>query len=93
MRARPRQRGITLIGMLILLAFIGIFVLAGLKLTPIYLEYFNVKSALENTRDELSGTRPSVSKLRTAVQNRLDINNVEIGACAAPRPLFLVAAD
>ena len=76
MKVHSTQRGMTLIGMLILLAFIGVFVLAGLKLTPLYLEYFNVKSALESTRDELSGTRPTVTSLKTAVQNRLDVNNV-----------------
>ena len=33
--SRSRQQGITLLGFLILAAFIGLFILAGIKLVPV----------------------------------------------------------
>ena len=38
-QSRNRQQGITLLGFLIVGAFIGLFVLAGIKLVPVYMEF------------------------------------------------------
>jgi len=59
-----RQQGITAIGFIILAAFIGLFILAGVKLAPIYLEGMDVKSALTKAKTELDGNRPSIVNIR-----------------------------
>src|SRR5882672_1814140 len=41
------QRGVTFIGWLVLLAPVALLVYAGIRLTPIYLNYFHVVRALE----------------------------------------------
>ena len=43
---RRRQGGITLIGFLIVAAVVGFFIFIGIKLFPMYSEYYAVKSAL-----------------------------------------------
>ncbi len=41
-RTVRRERGMTVLGLLILVAFVGMFVYAGIRLTPIYIEYMAV---------------------------------------------------
>ncbi|MGB5209805.1 MAG: DUF4845 domain-containing protein [Gammaproteobacteria bacterium] len=71
-----RQDGITVLGFLILAAFIGLFILAGVKLAPVYLESMDVKAALAQTKTELDGNRPTISEIRKAVQRRFDVDSV-----------------
>ena len=63
-----RQQGITAIGFIILAAFIGLFILAGVKLAPVYLEGMDVKSALTKAKTELDGNRPSIVDIRDAIR-------------------------
>ena len=59
---RRRQRGMTLIGMLFLVSFIGLFIFAAVRLTPVYVEYMNVAKALESMKTEAgAGTSVSVA--------------------------------
>ena len=71
-----RQQGITAIGFIILAAFIGLFILAGVKLAPIYLEGMDVKSALTKAKTELDGNRPSIVNIRDSIQRRFDVDSV-----------------
>ena len=41
------QSGMTLIGFVIVLAVVGVFIYMGMKLIPMYSEYYAVKQALE----------------------------------------------
>jgi hypothetical protein len=74
-RARHGQRGMTFLGVLILVAFVGLFVFAGLKLAPIYLEYMNVAKALQALPTEQAGSDPR--GIRLALQKRFDIDDVQ----------------
>lgn len=82
-RASPRgknmrkQRGMTLIGMVIVAFIAGVFVLAAIRLTPIYLEYMNVDSAMKSMKRDLDGSNAGPSQIRTALQRRFDIDNVK----------------
>lgn len=72
-----KQRGMTLIGMVIVAFIAGIFVLAALRLTPVYLEYMNVNSALTSMKRDLDGSNAGPSQIRTALGRRFDIDNVK----------------
>ena len=50
-----RQRGITVIGFLILAVLFGIVGLAGIKLTPMYLKNMQLSKVLQDIAEELSG--------------------------------------
>jgi hypothetical protein len=73
---RARQTGMTLISVLVLLVMGGFFILLLLKLGPIYLENYTVRSVLEQIRKEpLMGSRPP-GEVRRAIEDRLYVNEV-----------------
>ena len=75
-QSRNRQQGITLLGFLISAAFIGLFILAGIRLVPVYLEHQKIRVTLEKVRDEYEGQRPSIEEIRYAIERRFDIESV-----------------
>ncbi len=78
-RGPLRQRGATFLGMLTILAILGLALYAGIRLTPLYLEYMEVSRAMEQVRTELSGQPTSAQAIRTALNRRWaieDINSV-----------------
>jgi hypothetical protein len=64
----------TFLGILILVAFVGTFVFAGIKLVPGYVEYMEVSKALESLKSEGGGTPQS---FRVALEKRFDIEDVK----------------
>lgn len=73
---RRQQQGMTAIGFVIFACFAGLFVFAGLRLTPIYLEQMKIASTLMDVKADLDGTKTTVSQIRTAINKRLDIEMV-----------------
>ncbi|MCB1859152.1 MAG: DUF4845 domain-containing protein [Gammaproteobacteria bacterium] len=73
---RYRQRGVTGIGWLVILALIGFFSLLTLKLAPIYMEHFSVMTVLSSLKQEPLITQKTVSEVRSIVQKRLKVNGV-----------------
>ena len=76
MNGRHRQQGLTGLGWLIILFVVGFFTLAGIKLTPIYVQNFSVKSSLESLKKEAHLTQKSKQEILTLLMKRLDINDV-----------------
>lgn len=73
-RAIRRQRGMTTLGLIILIAFVGMFVFAGIRLTPVYLEYFNVVRAVEGLKSDVDQGVPA---MRIALEKRFDIEDIK----------------
>jgi hypothetical protein len=72
------QRGVTFIGWLFLLIPIAILVYAGIRLAPIYLNYYRVVQALAQTASETrtEGTiNPTV--VRASLDRRFDVEYVD----------------
>ncbi len=70
-----RQRGATFLGMVTILAILGLAVYAGIRLTPIYLEYMKVVRAMEQTASEAKGGT-DLAALRTSLGRRWDIEDI-----------------
>lgn len=49
MRHRSRQRGLTIIGFLLVAAVTVIFIAVGARMVPAYIEYYSVQKSLEKT--------------------------------------------
>ena len=49
---KRKQSGLTLIGFVIVLAVAGLFIYVGMKLVPMYTEYYSVKKALTSLANE-----------------------------------------
>lgn len=78
---RSKQAGVTLIGWIILLIPVAICGYAGIRLAPIYLNYMKVARTLEQIKaDFKGGDAGSMNILRTALEKRLDIEQVDYPA-------------
>ena len=76
-----RQAGMTSLGILIMVSFIGLFAFAGIRLTPVYLNYMKVAGVLTGVEDEFDGQNPSRGAIRTSIDRRFEIESVsEIAA-------------
>lgn len=73
---RSRQRGATFLGMVVIIAILGFALYAGIRLTPMYLEYMAVARALEQTAKEESGAT-SPQTLRNALDRRWTIETID----------------
>jgi hypothetical protein len=71
-----KQQGLTFISWLVILSVAGFFVLVGIKVAPVYIENFAVKSILESVQNEPFAARKSMRELKNLVLKRLDINNI-----------------
>ena len=49
---KRKQSGLTFIGFVIVLAIAGLFIYVGMKLVPMYTEYYSVKKALASLANE-----------------------------------------
>jgi hypothetical protein len=77
MNMRARQRGITFIGWIVLLVPVAIVGYAGIRVTPMYLNYFKVSKALEQIASESKGDEQiSIQTVRSSLEKRLDIDGV-----------------
>lgn len=73
---RSRQRGATFLGMVVIIAILGFALYAGIRLTPLYLEYMAVSRALEQTAKENSGAT-SPQTLRNSLDRRWTIETID----------------
>jgi hypothetical protein len=76
MQTRNRQQGLTFISWVVVLAMLGMVVLVGLKITPVYLEHFAIRKTLESLKDEPLISRKPVTEIRKMLMRRMDINSV-----------------
>lgn len=75
---KSRQSGMTTLGLIILVSFIGIFAFASLRLTPVYLNYMKIAGVVEGVHSEFDGANASRTMIRNSVSRRFDIESVGI---------------
>lgn len=78
---RRRQTGMTTLGLIILVTFVGLFAFAGIRLSPVYLNYMKVVGVVDGVGAEFDGAGASRSAIRSSISRRFDIDSVgEISA-------------
>ena len=65
---RPRERGATFLGIVIILLILGSALYAGIRLVPVYLEYTKVARSLEQVRDENAANDTNPQMIRRALE-------------------------
>ncbi|CAN5652040.1 DUF4845 domain-containing protein [soil metagenome] len=68
------QGGITLIGFVIVLGVVGLFAYVGMKLFPMYMEYYGVKQAMRAMASEPGMVDAEPAKIRDLFFRRLYVN-------------------
>ena len=71
------QKGMTLIGFVIVLAVVGVFVYMGMKVIPMYSEYYAVKQAMNGLADEPGVGSMEAPKIRDLFFRRLYVSYAE----------------
>ena len=69
------QKGMTLLGVLMLAAVIAFFAYVAIKLVPVYIENFSVSSSLKTLGEE-KAQGVATGELKGQLLKRLEINNV-----------------
>jgi hypothetical protein len=72
---RSRQRGATMIGMVIIVAIIGFGLYGVIRVFPLYMEYLAVVRAMEQTAKEESGGTPQT--LLRSLDRRWAIEDIQ----------------
>ena len=72
-----RQRGMTVIGMLLLIIVIAFVALIAMKVVPMYIQYFSIKSTIESIRKEPQLAQMGTQDIQNAIQKRFDIGYVD----------------
>lgn len=73
---REQQRGMTTIGLIILIAFIGMVGFGIIQLVPVYLENMRVRQVLNQTKENLEGQNATVSDIRSALAKGVNIESL-----------------
>jgi Tfp pilus assembly protein PilE len=71
------QRGITLMGFLIVLAVAGFFMLMGAKLFPAYSEFHSLKKTMDAMSTEPGAANFTVEQVWRSLERRFNISYVE----------------
>ena len=74
--ALRRESGMTTLGMVILVSFVGLFAFAGIRLTPVYLNYMKVLGVINGVHEEFDGANPTRSAIRSSISRRFDVESV-----------------
>ncbi len=74
---KRNQSGMTLIGFILILGMVGVFVYMGMKLIPMYSEYYAVKQALKEISKESDISQQDPSAIKDKFFKRLYISYAE----------------
>ncbi|QBQ53178.1 DUF4845 domain-containing protein [Nitrosococcus wardiae] len=74
---RKQQEGMSFLGWLFVLALLALLGLGIIRLFPLYVEYFSVKTSLEALANQSELHEMSHAEIRNALLRRLDINEVD----------------
>ena len=75
---RHDQAGMTTLGLIIFVSFVGVFVFAGIRLTPVYLNYMKVAGVIAGVHKEYDGANATRSAIRSSISRRFDIESVGV---------------
>ncbi len=71
-----RQAGMTTLGLLILVVFVGMFAFAAIRLAPVYLNYMKVVGVVNGVVEEFDATGASRAQIVSSISRRFDIESV-----------------
>lgn len=75
-RSVRQQRGMSTLGVLVVIGLIGLAITCGLKMVPAYIDYWALKGIFESVELEPSIKQSSPKEIEGMLQRRLDINSV-----------------
>lgn len=77
MAGKSKQGGMTLLGFLMVLAVVGIFAFMGMKLFPVYSEYYSVVQSMKGIQAEPGVANMAPAEIRKLLDRRFNISYVD----------------
>ena len=77
-RPARRQAGMTTTGIFILVAFVGVFAFAAIRLIPVYLNYMKVVGVIDGVLEEFDGQNANGAAIRRSINNRFNVESVSV---------------
>lgn len=74
---RRKQRGVTFLGWLFLLLPVAIVAYAGIRLTPVYLNYMRVARSLEETASAFGSGAPDTRSIRNTLERHFEVDSID----------------
>jgi hypothetical protein len=74
---RHRQQGMTFIGMLFVLGMVGVILYAGVRLTPVYLNYLKVVRSMDAAAADFRGDNPDLAGLKRSLEKHWQIEDID----------------
>lgn len=71
-----RQRGMTFIGLLFILVFVGAVGYGVVRLIPVYLNYMKLVRTMESAVTETKGESASIDAIRNSISRHWDIEDI-----------------
>tara|TARA_R110001606_G_scaffold83958_2_gene191198 strand:- start:35422 stop:35835 length:414 start_codon:yes stop_codon:yes gene_type:complete len=74
--ARSRQRGLSLLGWVVVMIVLAVFGTAAFRMVPAYMEYNTIRSAITSLLEDSQSALMSEREVRNALSKRFTINQV-----------------
>ena len=75
---RQRQRGMTFIGLMCILALVGLLGYGVVRLVPVYLNYMKIVRTMESTATEVKGDNPDPAAIRNSFDRHWSIEDITV---------------
>jgi len=75
-RTMHHQRGRSLLGMIAMIIVVGFFLLLGIRLVPVYMDYWTIVSVAESVQEDPDLREASPREARQALSSRMRLNNL-----------------
>ncbi len=79
MQSSKRQKGLTLISMIIVLAVLGFFAFAAMKLIPVYTEYMGVVKSMKAVASSPNASEKTLEQIRRDLDLNYSVQYVDDG--------------
>ena len=73
-----QQAGMTTLGFIIVTVFLGMFVFAAIRLTPVYLNYMKVVGVIDGVIAEFDGQKATRQVVSRSISRRFDVDSVGV---------------
>ena len=73
-----KQRGMTFIGLVLVIAAVVFFAVLGMKVVPAYIEFFSVKKIINKIANETNFNEMSNKEIAQAFDNSASVNYVSV---------------
>ncbi len=74
MKTKYRQQGASMLGILAVLAIAAFFLMTAFKIIPVYIEAGNIRSVMNNLKNEPGLTNMSKQKIKSKISTALDVS-------------------